>query len=120
MWSKYISVSYTHLRELTKFDDALGLYKSIKKLYRDFPPYWDTRLQLNMGIIYKNKQQVKSVNHKLTKDDFNDFKITQQLFFNVYKYACSTDDVLLKLEILAELIELCAQMCIRDRHRSSI
>lgn len=95
-------------RELTKFDDALGLYKSIKKLYRDFPPYWDTRLQLNMGIIYKNKQQVKSVNYKLTKDDFNDFKNTQQLFFNVYKYACSTDDVLLKLEILAELIELCA------------
>ena len=32
----------------------------------------------------------------------------EQLFFNVYKYACSTDDVLLKLEILAELIELCA------------
>lgn len=69
-------------RELTKFDDALGLYKSIKKLYRDFPPYWDTRLQLNMGIIYKNKQQVKSVNHKLTKDDFNDFKITQYLIIH--------------------------------------
>lgn len=94
-------------RELTKFDDAMQLYNRIKKTC-SLSPYWDARLKLNIGIIFKNRLQLKISDKTLEDKDYGNYSITENLFKFVYNYAATTDDILLQLEIQAELIELCA------------
>ena len=94
-------------RELTKFDDAMKLYNRIEKTC-SLSPYWHARLKLNTGIIFKNRLQFKITDKTINDKDFKEYTITENLFKFVYNYAVTTDDVLLQLEIQAELIELCA------------
>lgn len=93
-------------RELTRFDDALNIYSKIKDTLI-LTPYLNTRLKMNTGIIYKNKLQTKIKNQTLNEDDQKTYDTTELLFKYVYQFAVTSNDILLQLEIQAELIELC-------------
>lgn len=93
-------------RELTRFNDALNLYSRMKKVLI-LTPYLSARLKMNTGIIYKNKLQTKVKNGTLSGEDKKTYLDTEETFKYVYQFAMMTNDVLLQLEIQAELIELC-------------
>lgn len=93
-------------RELTRFDDALNLYSRINNVLV-LTPYLNARLKMNTGIIYKNKLQSKIKNQDLNEKDQKVYENTELLFKYVYQFAITTNDILLQLEIQAELIELC-------------
>lgn len=94
-------------RELTNFNEAMDLYKRIENTC-SLSPHWNTRLKLNTGIIYKNKLQLKIREKNISKKDYANYKIAEDLFKYVYQYSKTSNDILLQLEIQAELIELCA------------
>lgn len=90
------------LREQTRFEDALNVYIRIRNNI-PLTPYYNARLKMNTAIIYKNKLQIKE---SFDVSDMSAFLETEKLFLYVHNFASITDDVLLSLEIQAELIEL--------------
>ena len=70
--------------------------------------YWNALLKLNTGIILKNRLQLRISEGNVSFSDYENYKKTEEFFKFVYHYAKTCDDVLLQLEIQAELIELCA------------
>ena len=94
-------------RELTRFDDAMTVYEKIENTC-SLSAYWNARLKLNTGIILKNRLQLRISEGNVSFSDYENYKKTEEFFKFVYHYAKTCDDVLLQLEIQAELIELCA------------
>ena len=94
-------------RELTRFDDAMTVYEKIENTC-NLSAYWNARLKLNTGIILKNRLQLRISEGNVSFSDYENYKKTEEFFKFVYHYAKTCDDVLLQLEIQAELIELCA------------
>lgn len=91
-------------RELTLFDKALVLYEKydVSLLHNVSLMH---RLNMNTGIIYKNKAQNDLFHQQVTDDTCKYYIKSKELFDKVYFYAKKTNDIPLQLEILAELIE---------------
>lgn len=96
-------------RDMTRLDDAISLYDSIDAQYiKDETSV--NRLYMNKGIIYKNKVQNALFTGGLEKERDTEFYMTSLNYFNKTRsFAEKKDDVPLRLEIYAELVEC---MCI--------
>lgn len=92
-------------REMTQFDKALELYGSIDvNMVTDETIVY--RLYMNIGIIYKNKvQNALFSREKNIDENINLYKTALTHFDKTCKFAEEQDNVPLRLEIYAELVE---------------
>ncbi len=93
-------------RDMTKFDEAIDLYDSIKTDYiSDLDSQY--RLLMNKGTIYKNKiQNALFDGFKLTDENTENYEKALSLFNSTYEYAQKYDNVKLLFEVCAEFVEL--------------
>lgn len=92
-------------RNMTQFDKAIELYNSIDiRLVTDETKIY--RLSMNIGIIYKNRiQNALFTGDGDTKENIELYKMAFEHFEKTCAFAEKNDDVPLKLEIYAELVE---------------
>lgn len=92
-------------REMTRFDDAINLYDSIDtQRVKDETAV--NRLYMNKGIIYKNKvQNAMFLNNLDMERDIGFYQTALKYFTRTCSFAEEKDDVPLRLEIYAELVE---------------
>lgn len=99
----YLGAMY---REMTRFDDAVTLYDSVKTdmVSSALLRY---RLLMNKGIIYKNKiQNALFSGMGTTKENLEYYQNALDNFKQTCDYADQREDIKLQLEIYAERVEL--------------
>lgn len=93
-------------REMTRFDEAIALYDSVKTDYI-LDLEFKYRLLMNKGTIYKNKiQNALFDGFKSTYENQKNYENAMSLFNSTYDYAQKQDNVKLLFEVCAEFIEL--------------
>lgn len=99
----YLGAMY---REMTRFDDAITLYDTVKTDMVS-SPLLRFRLSMNKGIIYKNKiQNALFSGQGATEENLGYYRHALENFKQTCDYADQSEDIKLQLEIYAERVEL--------------
>lgn len=99
----YLGAMY---REMTRFDDAIALYDTVKTDMVS-SPLLRFRLSMNKGIIYKNKiQNALFSGQGATEENLGYYQNALENFKQTCDYADQSEDIRLQLEIYAERVEL--------------
>lgn len=99
----YLGAMY---REMTRFDDAITLYDTVK-VEMVASPLLQARLSMNKGIIYKNKvQNALFSGQGTTPQNLEYYQRAVENFKQTCDYADQSEDIKLQLEIYAERVEL--------------